>query len=102
MAIQKITKDNFNEFIQSDEPVMVDFFATWCESCKFMTPILEKIEASEANNRIGMLDVDDYRELAVEHGVKSIPTLMVFKNGEVQSTSVGRKSRDEVVEMLAK
>jgi len=101
MAIKKITKDNFNDFIQSDVPVMVDFFATWCESCKFMTPILEKIEAAEASDRIGMLDVDEYRDIAVEHGVKSIPTLMVFKNGEVVSTSVGRKSRDEVVEMLA-
>jgi len=101
MAIKKITKDNFNDFIQSDVPVMVDFFATWCESCKFMTPILEKIEAAEAPDRIGMLDVDEYRDIAVEHGVKSIPTLMVFKNGEVVSTSVGRKSKDEVVEMLA-
>ena len=101
MAIKKITKDNFNDFIQSDVPVMVDFFATWCESCKFMTPILEKIEAAETPDRIGMLDVDEYRDIAVEHGVKSIPTLMVFKNGEVVSTSVGRKSRDEVVAMLA-
>lgn len=101
MAIQKITKDNFNDFIQSKEPVMVDFFATWCESCKYMTPILEKVEAAEAEGRIGMLDVDDFRDIAVEHGVKSIPTMMIFQNGEVTNTKVGRITRDEVVELLS-
>lgn len=101
MAIQTITKDNFNDFIQSSEPVMVDFFATWCESCKYMTPILEKVEASEAEGRIGMLDVDNFRDIAVEHGVKSIPTMMIFQNGEVTKTKVGRITRDEVVELLS-
>ena len=101
MAIQKITKDNFNDFIQSKAPVMVDFFATWCESCKYMTPILEKVEAAEAEGRIGMLDVDDFRDIAVEHGVKSIPTMMIFQNGEVTKTKVGRITRDEVVELLS-
>ena len=101
MAIQTITKDNFNDFIQSSEPVMVDFFATWCESCKYMTPILEKVEAAEAEGRIGMLDVDDFRDIAVEHGVKSIPTMMIFQNGEVTKTKVGRITRDEVVELLS-
>ncbi len=102
MAIQKITKENFNEFIQSEEPVMVDFFATWCESCKYMTPILEKVEASDAPGRIGMLDVDEYRDLAVEHGVKSIPTMMIFQKGEVKDTKVGRITRDEVVGLFSK
>lgn len=101
MAIQTITKDNFNDFIQSSEPVMVDFFATWCESCKYMTPILEKVEAAEAEGRIGMLDVDEFRDIAVEHGVKSIPTMMIFQNGEVTKTKVGRITRDEVVELLS-
>ena len=101
MAIQTITKDNFNDFIQSSEPVMVDFFATWCESCKYMTPILEKVEADGAEGRIGMLDVDDFRDIAVEHGVKSIPTMMIFQNGEVTKTKVGRITRDEVVELLS-
>lgn len=100
MALKEITKDTFNEFIQSEEPVMVDFFATWCESCKYMMPILEKIEASDAQGRIGTVDVDDFRDLAVEHGVKSIPTLMVFKKGELQDTSVGRKSKEDVMKML--
>ena len=100
MALKEITKDTFNEFIQSEEHVMVDFFATWCESCKYMMPILEKIEAADAPGRIGTVDVDQYRELSVDHGVKSIPTLMVFKNGELQETSVGRKSKEDVMKML--
>lgn len=100
MELKTLTPDNFEEFIGSDTPVMVDFFATWCESCKFMLPILSKIVAEQDKELIGTVDVDDYRDLAVKYGVKSIPTLIVFQNGEVKETSIGRVSKDKVLELL--
>lgn len=100
MELKVLTPDNFTEFIQSETPVMVDFFATWCESCKFMLPILGKIAAEQDKEIIGTVDVDDYRDLAVEYGVKSIPALMIFQNGELKETSIGRVSKDKVLELL--
>lgn len=101
MELQKINEDSFDAFIQSDEPVMVDFYATWCESCKAMMPILEKIVAQEGK-KIAKVDIDENRGLVEKYGLKSIPTLMVFQNGELKETSIGRIPKDKVLELLSK
>ena len=101
MELQKINEDSFDAFIQSDEPVMVDFYATWCESCKAMMPILEKIVAQEGK-KIAKVDIDENRGLVEKYGLKSIPTLMVFQNGELKDTSIGRIPKDKVLELLSK
>ena len=101
MELQKINEDSFDAFIQSDEPVMVDFYATWCESCKAMMPILEKIVAQEGK-KIAKVDIDENRGLVEKYGLKSIPTLMVFQNGELKETSIGRVPKDKVLELLSK
>ncbi len=102
MELQKINEDSFDSFIQSDEPVMVDFYATWCESCKAMMPILEKIVAENENIKIAKVDIDENRGLVEKYGLKSIPTLMVFQKGELKETSIGRIPKDKVLELLSK
>ena len=102
MELQKINEDSFDSFIQSDDPVMVDFYATWCESCKGMMPILEKIVAENENIKIAKVDIDENRGLVEKYGLKSIPTLMVFQKGELKETSIGRIPKDKVLELLSK
>lgn len=102
MELQKINEDSFDSFIQSDEPVMVDFYATWCESCKAMMPILEKIVAENDSFKIAKVDIDENRGLVERYGLKSIPTLMVFQKGELKETSIGRIPKDKVLELLSK
>ena len=102
MELQKINEDSFDSFIQSDEPVMVDFYATWCESCKAMMQIHKKIVAENENIKIAKVDIDENRGLVEKYGLKSIPTLMVFQKGELKETSIGRIPKDKVLELLSK
>jgi thioredoxin 1 len=91
MATQKVDKNNFQaDVLQSSEPVVVDFWAEWCGPCKMIAPSLEEI-ATELNGKvkIAKLNIDENPELAAEFGVRSIPTLMIFKGGEVADMKVG-------------
>ena len=97
-----ITKENFEaEVINSDKPVLVDFWATWCGPCMMIAPVIEEI-ANELSGeiKVGKVNVDEEGELAVKFGIASIPTLMVFKNGQVTNTAVGYRAKDEIVNML--
>ena len=94
--------ETFNNVIQSDQLTLVDFYATWCESCKAMMPILEKIVAENENMKIAKVDIDENRGLVEKYGLKSIPTLMVFQKGELKETSIGRIPKDKVLELLSK
>lgn len=102
MAVLTITKDNFeNEVLKSDIPVLVDFYATWCGPCKMIAPLVEEIsEEYEGRIKVGKIDVDESAELAIAFGVSSIPTIMVFKNGEVYKKAVGYRSKKELEDML--
>jgi len=102
MAEIKITNENFeNEVLKSDIPVMVDFYATWCGPCKMIAPIVEEIsEEYEGKIKVGKVDVDEAAELAIAFGVSSIPTIIVFKNGEVHKKAVGYRSKKELEDML--
>ena len=91
MATQKVDKNNFQaNVLQSSEPVVVDFWAEWCGPCKMIAPSLEEI-ATELNGKvkIAKLNIDENPELAAQFGVRSIPTLMIFKGGEVTDMKVG-------------
>ncbi|MBE7051615.1 MAG: thioredoxin [Ruminococcaceae bacterium] len=98
MAEIIITKDNFeSEVLASNIPVVVDFWATWCGPCKMLAPVLsEYAEENEGSVKVGKVNVDEQGELAIKFGIISIPTLLVFKNGELAGSSVGFCTKEEI------
>lgn len=101
MALQ-ITENNFEtEVIQSDKPVMVDFWATWCGPCKMISPIVDQIATEMAGTaKIGKVDVDGNVGLANRFNIRSIPTLLFFKNGQLVDTITGATSKDNILAHL--
>ena len=102
MAELTITKDNFQaEVLESDIPVLVDFWATWCGPCKMVGPIVAEIaEEYEGQVKVGKVNVDEEPQLAMQFKVTAIPTLFVFKNGEVDGQIVGFAQKDEIIKMF--
>ena len=101
MALQ-ITENNFEtEVIQSDKPVMVDFWTTWCGPCKMISPIVDQIATEMAGTaKIGKVDVDGNVGLANRFNIRSIPTLLFFKNGQLVDTITGATSKDNILAHL--
>ncbi|MBP1572547.1 MAG: thioredoxin [Oscillospiraceae bacterium] len=102
MALLHLNKDNFNSALQENKRILVDFFATWCGPCRMMGPILEQICEEFPQFVIAKVDVDENPELASQYGVMSIPTLVLFENGEAVDTSVGAKSKPAIISMLSR
>ena len=101
--ITTLTDANFNEEVKgSNEPILVDFWAEWCGPCKMIAPVLEDIAVEHAGKlRIGKLNVDDAPQTAQEFQVMSIPTLILFKDGEVERRLVGAKGKGQLLEELS-
>ncbi len=98
-----LTEDNFQaEVIDSDQPVLVDFWAEWCGPCKMITPILDQVSSeTEGKAKVGKVNVDHAQNLAVKYNVKSIPLLLFFKNGEVKDQIVGSQvTKEQLKEKL--
>ena len=102
MAEIKLTADNFeNEVLKADKPVLVDFWAEWCGPCKMIAPIVAEIaEKYEGKVKVGKINIDEEIKLAVEYGVTSIPTLLLFKNGEVVKKTIGYSPKGELIAEL--
>ena len=101
MATIKVTKENFNQVIKSDRPVLLDFWAPWCGPCRMLGPVVEGIAEEYADQYVvGKINVDEQPELASQYGVMSIPTLAVFKNGRLAGTSVGVRPKQAILKLL--
>ena len=98
----KLSNENFNkEVLNSEKPVLVDFWATWCGPCNMIAPIISEI-SEEFNNKVkvGKVNVDEEKELAIKYGISSIPTLVIFKNGKISKTLIGFRPKEEIKEVL--
>lgn len=101
MAVMTITKENFQkEVLESNVPVLVDFWASWCGPCRMLSPVVDQIAEERTDIKVGKINVDEQAQLAMEFGVMSIPTLLVFKNGKVAKSSVGVVPKDAILKML--
>ena len=102
MAEITLTQENFaEEVLQAKEPVLVDFWAIWCGPCKMLAPVLQELaEEYEGRLKVGKVNVDDEGDLASEYRIASIPTLLIFKNGEIVHTLVGYRPKEQILEYL--
>lgn len=101
MSALNINKNNFvEEVMNSEKPVLVDFWASWCGPCRMVVPIVEQIAEEYPEYKVVKVNVDEEPELAAQFGVMSIPSLMVFKNGEVVNKSVGAKNKKQILAMF--
>jgi len=100
--IKVLSTDNFEqEVLQSAEPVLVDFWATWCPPCRLIAPTIEALaDEYQGRVKVAKLDVDEHGELAGRYGIRSIPTLLLFKGGQVVEQRVGALPRPELVRLL--
>jgi len=102
MAAIHVTTDNFeDEVLKKEGTVLVDFWATWCGPCKILSPIVEELAEELTQVKICKVNVDEQGALAEKYSVMSIPTLLVFKNGEVVNKSIGAKPKSDILEMLS-
>lgn len=101
MSYITLTKENFDqEVLKSNRPVLVDFWASWCNPCMALAPTIDEIASQQNQVKIGKVNVEEQQELARQYRVMSIPTLILFQNGEPLRRELGGKSKDQILEMI--
>ncbi len=103
-GIVELTTENFEtEVIQSDRPVLVDFWAEWCAPCRMLAPTIDEIAQDYADQiKVGKLNVDHHGDIAARFAIRGIPTILVFQNGEVHDQMVGAGSKENILKMVEK
>lgn len=103
MSVMQITRQNFHEEVmQSEKPVLIDFYADWCGPCRMVTPIIEEIARERSDVKVGKINIDGQPELAAQFGVMSIPTLMVVRKGRVVQKVTGARPKTQILLLLDK
>lgn len=101
MAVVTITKENFEqEVLQSEKPVLLDFWASWCGPCRMLSPVVDEVAEERTDVKVGKVNVDEQPELAGQFGVMSIPTLLVFEQGKLVRQAVGARPKASVLDLL--
>lgn len=101
MSVLTITKQNFEkEVIESDKPVLLDFWASWCGPCRMVSPTIDEIAEEMPTIKVGKVNVDEQGDLAARFGVMSIPTLIVFKKGKIANKAVGVRPKAQILSLL--
>ena len=101
MSVININKNNFqNEVLNSEKPVLLDFWAPWCGPCRMVSPVVDEIASERGDIKVGKVNVDEQPELAAQFGVMSIPTLVVMKNGKLANKTVGAKPKAQILAVL--
>ena len=101
MSVHHITKENFEqEILKSEKPVVLDFWADWCGPCNQLTPIIEELAAAHPELKVAKVHVDQQRELAKQHKVFSIPTLVIYKDGEITARASGVRPAGEILNLI--
>ncbi len=101
MAPVVITKDNFeSEVLKAEGTVLIDFWATWCGPCRMLSPIVDEVANEHTDVKVGKINVDEQPELAQQFGIMSIPTLLVFRNGQKVNESIGLIPKEKVEELI--
>lgn len=101
MSAIKITAENYeNEVLNSDKPVLLDFWAAWCGPCKMVSPLVDEIALENADIKVGKINVDEQPELAAKFGVMSIPTLVVIENGKEINRSIGAMPKANILKLV--
>lgn len=101
MSVVNITVENFEaEVVNSDKPVLVDFWASWCGPCQMLSPLVDQVAEEVTSVKVGKVNVDEQPDLAVKFGVMSIPMLILFENGEAVKKSVGAVPKSQILDFI--
>lgn len=101
--LKHVNIDNFeNEILKSEKVILVDFFATWCGPCQMLGPVLENISKEQEDFDIAKLDIDEAQEIAINYGIQVVPTMLIFKNGQVVDSMEGLYSKGEIISKVSK
>ena len=98
--VKEITEKEFKDVISKDKKILIDCYASWCDPCKMLYPLIDEVASKNTNIDFYKLDIDEADQIAIEYNIMSIPTLLLFNNGKLEKTSIGLISEDELEELI--